>query len=293
MELKSFDELLEPDPRTLAFAPMGLIMAGRLGPEHATEFQQLSIANCDLADNVAEGTRSSFERLRTLHSYGVLCYETFTVARDLAWLLLEQALRERFVEFYRDGVPLENGTSGIRSLLMATDFSAVDRAFRRGGSYSQGTWRLVLSNGRSMKFSGSMGHLQEWARAEGFLVGQRNRRLDALFREFRNAVAHPSYHLVTPVESGRTIRDLAETINRLWGHPTPGGRLYPAPLERDVMVVAWTGTETGLTHIVMRADQLKGVKEPETWTCVVLRGVHDDEGLWEYDARYERTSFPT
>ena len=88
-----------------------------------------------------------------------------------------------------------------------------------------------------MTFSGAMGQLQEWARREALLDGQRSRRLDPVFRSIRNNAAHPHYHLVMPLNSARTIRDLAEIINRLWGHTTPGGRLYPAPLGRKVLIL--------------------------------------------------------
>jgi hypothetical protein len=53
---------------------------------------------------VPEGTRKSFERLRTLYAYGVLCYDLYTVAGDLARLVIEQALRERFLPFYDETV---------------------------------------------------------------------------------------------------------------------------------------------------------------------------------------------
>ena len=292
MEIKTFQELTTADQRTLAFTPMGLSTMGLLKPEDAAEFQQQVIAHCDLADNVSEGTRNSFERLRTLHSHGVLCYEAYTVAQDLAWLLLEQALRERFLEFHNHSVPLTNAKSGDHVPLAANDFSIVDNAFRRGGSHAKGKWNLTLSDGSIVEFSGSMGQLQEWARREGLLDGQRNKRLDPLYRSMRNDVAHPHYHLVMPVDSARTIRDLAEIINRLWGHTTPGGRLYPAPLERDVLIVAWTGAEQGVTHTILRDYQLEYFTETGDWTCLIIRGVYEDEGIWEFDAQYERSNFP-
>ena len=178
MRIKTFQELTTADQRTLAFTPMGLSTMGLLKPEDSAEFQQQVIAHCDLADNVIEGTRNSFERLRTLHSYGVLCYEAYTVAQDLAWLLLEQALRERFLEFHNHSVPLTNARSGDHVPLAANDFSIVDNAFRRGGSHAKGKWNLTLSDGSIMAFSASMAQLQEWARREGLLDGQRNKRLD-------------------------------------------------------------------------------------------------------------------
>jgi hypothetical protein len=292
MEIKTYEELTTPDPRTLAFTPLGLSTMGLLKPENAAEFQQQVIAHCDLADEVTEGTKNSFERLRTLHTYGVLCYEAYTVAQDLAWLLLEQALRERFLEFYNHVVPLVNAKTGNQMPLPANDFSVVDDAFRRDGSHAKGKWTLPLTNGSTMEFSGSMGQLQEWARKERLLDGQRNKRLDPVYRAMRNDVAHPHYHLIMPVDSARTIRDLAEIINRLWGHTTPGGRLYPAPLERDVLIVAWTGEEQGVTHTLLRDYQLEWFTEPGDWNCVIVRGVFEDEGVWEFDAQYERTIFP-
>ena len=292
MKIKTFDELATPDQRALAFTPMGLSTMGLLKPEDAATFQQQVIAHCDLAENVTEGTRNSFERLRTLHSYGVLFYEAYTMAQDLAWLLLEQALRERFLEYYEHVIPLVNAKSGQQLSLAANDFSMVDSAFRRGGSHAKGKWNLTLDDGSIMEFSGSMSQLQEWARREGLLDGQRNKRLDPLYRSMRNDVAHPYFHLVMPVDSARTIRDLAEIINRLWGHTTPGGRLYPAPLERDVLIVAWTGADQGVAHTILRDYQLEYFTEPGDWTCLIIRGVYEDHGIWEFDAQYERSNYP-
>ncbi len=292
MEIKTLEQLTTADHRSLAFTPMGLSTGGQLRPEDAATFQQEVISHCDLAEEVAEGTRNGFERLRILHSYGVLCYEAYTVAQDLAWLLLEQALRERFLEFHHHLIPLVNAQSGHPVSLSASDYSAVGTAFHRGVSQAKGKWRLLLTNGSTMPFSGSMGQLQEWARREGLLDGQRNKRLDPLHRRMRNKVAHPRYHLVTPVESARAIHDLAEIINRLWGHSTPGGRLYPAPLERDILVVAWADAERGLTRTILRNYQLEEFVQPGDWTCLVVRGVSSDEGIWEFDAQYERTVFP-
>src|SRR5439155_6175821 len=45
--------------------------------------------------------------------------------------------------------------------------------------------------------------------------------------------------LLMPPDAARTIRDLAEIINHLWGHNTPGGRLYPGPLKREVTAIGW------------------------------------------------------
>ena len=292
-DIRTFNELTTPDERTLRFTPLGLSTMGALKPEDAAIFQQQAIAHCDLVLEVPEGTRNSFERLRTLHSYGVLCYEVFTVARDLAWLLLEQALRERFISFYDGVIPLIHAKTDEERPLTATDFAIVDEAFRPGGTHAKGAWQLGISSGTRIDFRGSMSQLLDWARREHLLDGQRNKRLDPVFVRMRNSAAHPHYHLSMPPDSSRTISDLSEIINRLWGHPTSGGRLYPAPLERQILVIAWADTGQGLTHTLLRDYQLAAFTEPGDWQCIVIRAVVDDEGVWEFDAQYERNHFPT
>src|ERR1039457_2783411 len=106
MRLRTFAELTTADARTLTFGGMGLIMGGQLRPEDAAELQQRSIESADLIGVVPDATTQSFERLRNLHCYGVLCYDAFTVASDLRWIVLEQALRQRFIEFYEGAVTL-------------------------------------------------------------------------------------------------------------------------------------------------------------------------------------------
>jgi hypothetical protein len=100
-----------------------------------------------------------------------------------------------------------------------------------------------------------------------------------------------------PNQSALAIRDLAEIINRLWGETTPGGRLYPAPVEREVLVIGWspgwsTG-EVGSSVTVMRGDQLVEHDKPDGWAYLVVLGVPRDEQLSEFDARYELTTYLT
>ena len=97
MEIRSLEELRAADDLSLAFNPYGL--GGRMKPEDAAEFQQRQISDCDLAAGVAAGTRDSFERLRTVFAYGVLCYDVYTMVGDQALLIYEQALRDRFMEW--------------------------------------------------------------------------------------------------------------------------------------------------------------------------------------------------
>ncbi len=64
-------------------------------PEDSAEFQQQVVARHELIPAVADGTRQTFEQLKTIYAYGVLCYDIFTVVHDHALLVFEQALRDR------------------------------------------------------------------------------------------------------------------------------------------------------------------------------------------------------
>lgn len=102
MHIKTLDELIKPDERTLRFTPLGLSTGPEiLKPEYAAEFQQQVIAGCDLHSDVLEDTRKAFERVRMLFSYGIFYYEAFTVAEDLCWLLMEQAGRNIMMYQYQ------------------------------------------------------------------------------------------------------------------------------------------------------------------------------------------------
>ena len=162
-------------------------------------------------------------------------------------------------------------------------------------------WRLRLPDGRVLPFNGGMlGDLRTWARSVGLLRGQRNRGIEQALSNLRNFVAHPThYHLHGPVEAARTLRDLAEIINQLWGISTPGGRLYPAPLRREVIVMAWpTGGDETCTAVA--ADAFAGFVDPDDrpWECAIFRAVFrpeerfSDPELRHYDSRAEVTHYP-
>lgn len=84
MEIQTFAELIAADERTRRFIQLGFATGGMLTPEASAEFQQMSIADADLVAAAPEGTRSSFERVRLFHAYGILCYELFTLTDDLS-----------------------------------------------------------------------------------------------------------------------------------------------------------------------------------------------------------------
>lgn len=293
MEIKTLAQLQSPDDRTLMFTPHGL---GRMQPDDAADFQQRVIAGLHLAEDVADRTRARFEQLRTAYAHGVLCYELFTLVSDHARLTLEQALRDRFVAYY----------SG-----MTVDVRGSARRGRPGGvhqitvhSYGDFFEQYQAAKAAELRadasqpwleFNGMLNGLLVWARDCGLLRGQRNRHAERTVKALRNIVAHGEYHLDSPVGAARELSDLAEFINHLWGHSTPGGRLFPAPLHRAVIAIGWNH-DSGTT-ITGYAEQLAGVADEETFTYVLARAVHcpgglNDPRLVEFDARHATTAFP-
>ena len=307
MIIKSLSELLEADERTLSFSPWGL--GGRMQSEDSAEFQQKVIARYELVPAVAEGTRQSFDQLREIFAYGVLCYDIFTVINDHALLVFEQALRDRFMEFHQGTVTFIAPDTEKAEELAADRYEQVHEFVSRNR-----TWKLRVGNGpEMMAFNGTLGGLREWARTMGFLRGQRNRAVEHAIARLRNHVAHPSsYHLTTPVEAANTLSDLAEIINHMWGSPTPGGRLYPAPIQRTIIHLMWN-EETGevmsgpVEPDPVTASQeddgpdagqqgadreLHPDQEQDGWTHLLVRGVAHDWDLLHFDARYETARYP-
>lgn len=299
MRIRSFTELTTPDERTLMFGGMGLHTGGLLRPEDAAEFQQRCIAAADLIVAVPDATRQSFERLRDLHSYGVLWYDAFTVANDLRWIILELAARERFIDFYDHSIPLI-AKDGSEQEFAAKDFNEIVPAFRWGGSHAKRWFLQPRRKSAPMRVPLTLAPLLRWARSEGLLAGQRNRLLEEqVFVDARNHFAHgTTYWLGMPNHSARAICDLGEVINRLWGANTPGGRLYPAPIQRDVLVVGWSPSTAeaipASATVTMHAEQLAShVDDGNGWQYIIIRGVWTDEAVSDFDARYELTGYPT
>ncbi|WP_447002501.1 hypothetical protein ACRAKI_22595 [Saccharothrix isguenensis] len=125
-----------------------------------------------------------------------------------------------------------------------------------------------------MQFNGMLKNLWNWAHEEGFLPGQRARNMQPAQVELRNMVAHPSgYHLGTPVDAARVIRDLAEIVNCLWGARTPSGRLHPAPVHRFVQLIVWD--DTGRVEIGDVSSVPTGHMTVDA-ACLVVRAQVDD-----------------
>lgn len=162
----------------------------------------------------------------------MLCYDFFTVAHDQARLSLEFARRERFVEFL-----VAPRSSATRQASFTTFRPPRSKSCRRkpegttartvsGGLWSAG--QAEASASMACWTPCSAGHAKR-----ACFPRQRNRAHDRQITDGRDYIAHGAGdHLLTPVESSRVISDTAEIVNQLWGEPTSGGRLHPAPIRR-------------------------------------------------------------
>lgn len=291
----TWDELVEADERSLRFGGMGLLTGEKLTPASALARQQSAVA-VELDPSVGPQTRAAVDRLRLMHTYGVLCYDLFTVVADHGLLVLELALAERFVEFHGGTVTVQSA-KGERRELAAPSFDVFADAVKT--LKGRRDWRIVLADRvRTTRLGVTMEPLLAWARASGLLDGQRNRVLESLLSEVRNGVAHPRANWTAPpTDSARQVRDLAEIANRLWGQRTPGGRLYPVPVRREPAVLTWSADRA--SRSIGSATWL-GRPDPEERhrSCVVLLtspgrpGGAEWDGM-DWDAHYERTRYPT
>ena len=291
MKRLSLEELRRPDDRTLLFTPLGLGQGWKLAPEDSVCVPAGRDRRCRSYGGRttigARGLRASQE----IHAYGVLCYDNYTMTAELTSVVVEQALRERFLDFYSGQVPLQNKV-GALDFVEIKSFYDLGGKLWKGGSHAKGGWELrPKSPGPRIPVPTSLAPLLRWAGREGLLPGRRNRTRGSLLAEFRNDFAHGAgFRVATPVESARRISDTAEMINRLWGVSTPGGRLYPTPLRREVRVIAWS--DGARTHCRPEQILLQVEEDGDDHTYVALRCVPDDPGLWDFDARYERTTYP-
>lgn len=298
MEIQSLSELRATDDRALRFGPLGLSTGGTLDPEFAAKYQQEVIAEAYLAVDVPRATRQAFDRLRRLHSHGVLLYDAYTTVTTQAPLVLELALRERFVAFYREGgVPLIHGDHRRRTLVITSfaDFKQEDlpnanrELQREVGQRSK--WKLEYQPDRRMVFGGSFTQLLRWGREVSLLHGQRNRATENAIADLRNHAAHPEgYSVEGPVDSARMIWDAAEIINRLWGANTRGGRLYPAPLCREVLAIGYGGDTGGTVSFHTHDPNIRAPDASKTY--VIVRAVPHDPDLHQFSTRFEKTTYP-
>ena len=279
MIIKTLAGLAEPDEASLVIRPLDIDPA-RVA-EGVAEYRQNLIAGFELIDEVPESTRSSYDRVRIIYSYGVLCYDLYTVAGDQARLVVEQALRDRFLPFYGGTVTFIDGADREHDLT-ARRFSEL---FDRDNPLVKGNWRLKLRSGRRpIRFNGMLASLLRWAREERLLGGQRDRWQDSFRVKFRNYAAHPEYHREMPDDAAADIFHLSELINQIWG--TPGG----TPVRREAVALAWT--DTAIMYGLAKGFQI-GDRLPADATCVVVLADPLDRTLGNScDLMYEMTARP-
>lgn len=228
-EPKTLTELLALDEMTRAFWPLGLSSA-LMPSEDSLRSLRDSIDRADLVADVPQEVRKNFERVRKTYLYGLMEYDLFTVADDDARLILEGALRIRFMTYYEGQITVIRDEKP--KMISGSSF---DELYAR----VQGKDLLVTRDGRHHSLSLSMGGLLAWARKERLLEGQRSVIGDKAMGKLRNYVAHPSgFHRLGPPDAARTLCRVAEYINKLWGADTPRGRMFPGPVERAPRVVA-------------------------------------------------------
>ena len=228
MRIRTIEDLTAPGDAVRHFTPRGLSTTHQMTPESSARFIQSMVADCDLAPEIPEHVREHFERCRTLHAYGIFkeAYGFFTVAAQLAFFTLETALGAAFMCEFSAGIPLRRKTGETHVILPDHTYADVFEALHKGWRV-QGDPRLESKEFRWKQFDGGMKSLLAWARAKGVFYGERNAVIEEAILQLRHLVAHPHSSLIlTPVDSARVIRDMAELINHLWGHRTPGGRLY-------------------------------------------------------------------
>lgn len=278
MIIRTLAELAVPDKASLAIRPLGIDPAAVA--EGVAEYRQRLVAGFELIDGVPESTRNSYDRVRAIYAYGVFCYDLYTVAGNQARLVLEQALRERFLPFYGGTVTFIDGSGSQREVTAEwfSDLFDQDRPLVRSG------WLLKLRSGRNpIRFNGMLASLLRWARGEGLLGGQRDRRQDKYRVIFRNYAAHSEYHRGMPDDAAAEIFHLSELINQIWGAPVV------SQIRREVVALAWTDTAItyGLAELFLVDDRL-----PDA-ACVIVRADPLDDTLGpSFDTRYEMTSRP-
>jgi hypothetical protein len=248
MKIKTIEELTAPGDFVRRFVPGGFSTTHQMTLESSLEYIQVMIADRDLAPEIPEHVHRHYDRCRMIHTYGFFqeAYEFFTVSAQLVFFTLEAALGAAFMRDFPPGVPLVQSRKGKNKgerFTTPTYWTFADIFERLNEGWRiEGDPKLESKEFHWQQFNGSMNSLLRWARAKGLFYGERNAEIEEAVLKLRHLGAHPhSVPILTPVDSARAIRDVAELINHLWGYSTPGGRLYGQQQHDQVFLVRWTG----------------------------------------------------
>jgi hypothetical protein len=119
--------------------------------------------------------------------------------------------------------------------------------------------------------------LYGWARRRELLIGQRNVGVFGSLVRLRNDVAHPERHMIDmPPSVFRFLRDVAEIINRLWGHDTEGGRHFPKPIPRRARAAALSPDQSAAVTFGSLA-QLRIKSDRRDWTYAVFLAAAEED----------------
>ena len=177
-----------------------------LAPGKSIEGLQKDLVKARLAEGVPEEVRHIFKVARKLCIYGYFQYDFFTVAHLMSFLALECALKHRFMQFYKNRVPLVKGDK--REVLETDRFERVFEAL------TSRRWKLEGHEDFHPSFKG----LAEWA-GEVDLISKRSQWLiEEAAVKLRNSLAHPfGIKISMPGQAIMVLERTAELINELFG----------------------------------------------------------------------------
>jgi hypothetical protein len=264
------DRLRQADDTTLLFSPWGF--GGKLEPASSAAYLAELMSHTTLVDDVPEDVRLSFERVRTTFMHGLLDYDLFSAAYSLGHLVLEGALRTRFITYYERGIPvLRDGSAEILTVNSFVEYHAALRDARKRRH------TLKLAGDPLEALPRSYPGLYAWARHRRLLIGQRNVGVFGSIVKIRNHIAHPEGHMVDmPPNVFRFLRDLTEIVNRLWGQDTAGGRLFPGPIARWDRAAALAPGGRGSTSFSSLA-QIRAATDQADWTYAVYLAAAEED----------------
>jgi hypothetical protein len=265
------------DPRGLLFTPVGL--GGPMRPEVALDLAQRERERLRLPAVVPMDVRDQFDKVLRLYADGVFSYDNYTTASREAHRLLEVALKVRFLEHYRDGVPLVR--AGEVEFVRPRTFDDLRQHLRHGS-------RLT----RHRRFNGSFASLLSWARREGYFFGEHNRIRERMTRKIRNEEFHSEFNYVfMPPDALRRLALVSEMTARLWGGRMPSSIAYPGTVARELMVVGHGPREMEGTQFLL--EQLPFVEDEDArdrnW--FVVRALWEEELVW-WRPEIESTTTP-